>query len=125
MDWTLIEAVASIKSSKLREEEPQLPNDDANNPSVDFHGERLRNETHPSRTDLKSRLMRNSKEAKLVFMGHVLMENRHGLVMDFVVSAATGTAERDAVPCCWMMRWSEASVPGCWEATRATTRDSA
>ena len=38
------------------------------------------------------------KEAKLVFMGHALMENRNGLVMDFVVSSATGTSERDAVP---------------------------
>ena len=67
---------------------------------MDFHGERLKNETHESRTDAESRLMRKGKgkEAKLVFMGHALMENRNGLVMDFVVSSATGTSERDAVP---------------------------
>ena len=42
--------------------------------------------------------MRKGKEAKLVFMGHALMENRNGLLMDFVVNGSTGTAERDAVP---------------------------
>ena len=42
--------------------------------------------------------MRKGKGAKLVFMGHALMENRNGMLMDFVVSSATGTAERDAVP---------------------------
>ena len=67
---------------------------------VDFHGERLRDETHESGTDPEARLMRKGKgkEAKLVFMGHALMENRNGLLLDFLVSRATGTAERDAVP---------------------------
>ena len=60
----------------------------------------MKNETHESRTDPEARLMRKGKgrEAKLVFMGHVLLENRNGLLMDFVVSGATGTAECDAVP---------------------------
>ena len=58
----------------------------------------MKNETHESRTDPEAWLMRKGKEAKLVFMGHALMENRNGLLMDFVVSGSTGTAERDAVP---------------------------
>ena len=100
VDGTLIEAQASIKSFRRRDEERQPPDDDPGNPSVDFHGERLRNETHESRTDPDARLMRKGKgkEARLVFMGHALMENRNGLLMDFVVSGATGTSERDAVP---------------------------
>ena len=63
-------------------------------------GERLRNETHRSRTDPEARLMRKGKgrEARLASMGHALMENGNGLLTDFVVSRATGTAERDAVP---------------------------
>ena len=58
------------------------------------------NETHQSSTDPQARLMRKGKgkEAKLAFMGHALMENGNGLLLDFVVSSATGTAERDAVP---------------------------
>ena len=68
-------------------------------PSVDFRGERKSNETHQSRTDPEAQLMRKGKgkEAKLVFMGHALMENRNGLLMDFVVSGATGTAERESL----------------------------
>ena len=97
VDGTLIEAAASIRS---RQEERQPPDDDPGNPSVDFRGEALRNETHESSTDPEARLMRKGKgkEARLVFMGHALMENRNGLLLDFVVSGATGTAERDAAP---------------------------
>ena len=58
----------------------------------------MKNETHESRTDPEARLMWKEKEAKLVFMGHALMENRNGLLVDFVASSATGTTERDAVP---------------------------
>ena len=99
-DGTLIEAAASNKSFRRRDEEQQQPDDDPGNPSVDFRGERRRNETHQSNTDPEARLMRKGKEkeARLVFMGHALMENRNGMLMDFVVSSATGTAERDAVP---------------------------
>ena len=73
---------------------------DPGNPSVEFRGERRGNETHASTTDPEARLLRKGqgKEARLAFMGHALMENRHGLLMDFIVSQATGTAERDAVP---------------------------
>ena len=58
------------------------------------------NATHRSTTDPQARLFRKGKgkEAKLVFMAHALMENRNGLLADFLVSEATGTAERDAVP---------------------------
>ena len=99
VDGTLIEAAASIKSFRRRDEGQQTPDDDPGNPSVDFRGERRSNETHQSRTDPEAQLMRKGKgkEAKLVFMGHALMENRRGMLMDFVVSGATGTAERDAV----------------------------
>ena len=61
---------------------------------------RRSNTTHQSTTDPEARLLRKGKgkEAKLVFMAHALMENRHGMLTDFQVSSATGTAERDAVP---------------------------
>ncbi|MDE2822386.1 MAG: transposase, partial [Chloroflexota bacterium] len=58
VDGTLIEAAASIKSFKRRGEDHQPPDDDPGNPSVDFRGEALRNETHESSTDPESRLMR-------------------------------------------------------------------
>ena len=63
-------------------------------------GERRSNETHASTTDPEACLLRKGpgKEARMAFLGHALMENRHGLLMDFTVSLATGTAERDAVP---------------------------
>jgi transposase/IS5 family transposase len=101
VDGTLIEAAASLKSFKPRDGDPPSTKDaDGGNPSVDFHGERRRNDTHQSTTDPESRLLRKGKgkEAKLVFMGHALMENRNGMLTDFQVSSATGTAERDAVP---------------------------
>jgi hypothetical protein len=64
---------------------------------VDFHGERRLNQTHASTTDPEARLFHKGKgkEAKLCFMGHVLMENRHGLIITPRLTAATGTAERD------------------------------
>ena len=73
----------SAKSFRRRDEGHQPPDDDPGNPSVDFRGERRSNETHQSRTDPEAQLMRNGKgkEAKLVFMGHALMENRSGLLM--------------------------------------------
>jgi len=101
VDGTLIEAAASLKSFKRRDGEPPIrSDDDPGNPSVDFHGERRANATHQSTTDPEARLFRKGKgkEAKLVFMAHALMENRNGMLTDFQVSQATGTAERDAVP---------------------------
>ena len=98
MDGTLIEAVAGIKSFRRREDQEGPLDDDPGNPWVDFRGERLKNETHRSRTDPVARLMRKGKgrETRLSFMGHALMENGNGLLMDFLVSKATGVAEREA-----------------------------
>jgi transposase len=101
VDGTLLEAAASLKSFKPRDGGPPPSTDgDPGNPSVDFHGEKRSNATHQSTTDPEARLLRKGKgkEAKLVFLGHALMENRHGLLVDFQVSQATGTAERDVVP---------------------------
>ncbi len=100
VDGTLIEAAAGLKSFRPKEAPIAEPVDDPGNPTVDFRGERRSNATHTSATDPEARLMRKGKgkEARLVFMGHALMENRNGLLVDFRVTAATGTAERDAVP---------------------------
>jgi len=101
VDGTLIEAAASLKSFAPTDgEPPTTTDDDPGNPSVDFHGEKRSNRTHQSTTDPDARLFRKGKgkEAKLYFMGHALMENRHGLLVDFQVTQATGTAERDMVP---------------------------
>ena len=101
VDGTLIEAAASLKSFKPKDgDPPKTTDDDPGNPSVDFHGERRSNATHQSTTDPEARLLRKGKgkEAKLVFMAHALMENRHGLLVDFQTTQATGTAERDTVP---------------------------
>ena len=98
VDGTLIEAWAGVKSFKKKGGSGSTPPDDPGNPTVNFHGEKRSNETHASTTDPESRLYRkgNSREAKLCYMGHVLMENRHGLVRDTWVTQATGFAEREA-----------------------------
>ena len=101
VDGTLIEAAASLKSFKpTNGDRPKTTDDDPGNSSVDFHGERRCNATHQSTTDPEARLLRKGKgeEAKLVFMAHALMENRHGMLVDFQTTQATGTAERDIVP---------------------------
>ena len=98
VDGTLLEAWAGQKSFR-RKAGPEKPNDgDPGNPSVDFHGEKRSNATHQSTTDPESRLARkgSGKEAKLSYAGHVLMENRHGLVVNTRVTEATGTCEREA-----------------------------
>ena len=63
-----------------------------------FRGEKRTNDTHESKTDPDAKLYRKGKgqEAKLGYLGHVLMENRHGLIVDAMVTQADGTAERDA-----------------------------
>jgi len=98
VDGTLLEACAGLKSFKKVEGGPEPPPDDPGNPTVDFHGERRSNETHASTTDADALLARKGagKEAKLSYSGHVLMENRNGLVTDVEVLQANGTAERDA-----------------------------
>lgn len=98
VDGTLIEAWAGQKSFKPTGTSGQAPVDDPGNPTVDFHGERRTNATHASTTDPAARLYKKAagQEAKLCYQGHVLMEHRHGLVVDAQVSEASGTAERDA-----------------------------
>jgi transposase len=97
IDGTLLEAWAGLKSFK-RKDQPRNPPDDPGNPTINFHGERRSNQTHQSTTDPDSRLFKKAKghEAKLAYLGEVLMENRHGLVVDACVVPATGTGERDA-----------------------------
>jgi transposase len=96
VDGTLIDAWASIKSFQPRDGGPR--NHSGRNDEVDFHGKSLKNDTHASTTDPESRLYRKGKgkESKLCYMGHTLMENRNGLVLDARVTPATGTAEREA-----------------------------
>ena len=99
VDGTLIEAAASLKSFRPKAQPPSEdePPDDPGNPTVNFHGQQRSNTTHQSTTDPDARLFRKGKgkEAKLVFMGQVMMENRNGLAIDFEVTEATGTAERE------------------------------
>ena len=99
VDGTLIEAWAGQKSFQKTAEAPRTPpTDDPGNPSMDFRGERRTNATHTSTTDPEARLYKKAagQEAKLCFLGHVLMENRNGLVVNATVTSATGTAEREA-----------------------------
>jgi transposase len=98
VDGTLLEAWASLKSFRRTDDGATEPPDDPGNPTVNFHGESRRNDTHQSTTDPDARLARkgHGKEAKLSYAGHVLLDNRHGLVANVCVTAATGTAEREA-----------------------------
>ena len=97
VDGTLIEAWASLKSFRPRDGSGEPPGPGRNG-ERDFHGEKLSNETHASTTDPAARLYRKSQgqPAKLAYIGHVLMENRSGLVVDARLTLATGTAEREA-----------------------------
>jgi transposase len=98
VDGTLLEACASLKSFKKIDGEEKPPTDDPGNPTVNFHGEERSNQTHASTTDEDAMLAKKGagKEAKLSYSGHVLMENRNGLVANVEVLQANGTAERDA-----------------------------
>jgi transposase len=100
VDGTLIEAWASQKSFRRQDEPPTEgpPTDDPGNPTVNFRGEKRSNATHQSTTDPQARLYRKSQghESRLAYLGHALMENRHGLVVDTRVTLATGRAEREA-----------------------------
>lgn len=98
VDGTLLEAWAGHKSFTPKDTPPSEPPADAGNADVDFRGAPRSNATHESTTDPEARLFKKAKgqEAKLAYLGHVLMENRHGLVVDTRVTQATGRAERDA-----------------------------
>ena len=97
VDGTLVEAWASLKSFHAKDgsDEPPAP---GRNGERHFHNEKRSNETHASTTDPDARLYRkgSSQAAKLSYMGHALMENRHGLVVGATLTPATGTAEREA-----------------------------
>lgn len=90
VDGTLIEAWASQKSFQKK--------DGGGSDPGQFRGQRRSNETHESKTDSDARLYRkgHGQEAKLGYLGHVLMENRHGLIVDAMLTHADGSAERDA-----------------------------
>jgi transposase len=98
VDGTLLEAWASLKSFRRKDDEQTPPPDDSGNPTVNFHGERRKNDTHQSTTDPDAQLYRKGegREAKLAYLGHVLLDNRFGLVANVCATAATGTAEREA-----------------------------
>ena len=100
VDGTLVEAWASMKSFRPKGEPPTdrpTTDNDPGNPSVNFRGEKRTNDTHASTTDPQARLMRkgSGQQARLCFSAHALMENRNGLLVDFKVALATGSAERD------------------------------
>ena len=95
VDGTLIEAAASLKSFVPKDSGKSNGDGDPGNPTVNFHGQKRRNDTHQSTTDGQARLYRKGqgKEAKLYFAAHALMENRHGLLSDIEVTSATETTE--------------------------------
>src|SRR5713226_8214373 len=104
VDGTLIEAWAGQKSFQPKLGKSNPPEDGGSNPTVNFHGDERRNDTHRSTTDPEARLFKKSRggESKLSFMAHVLMENRNGLVVDTRLTKSTGKAERESA---WMMAW--------------------
>ncbi len=95
VDGSLIQAWASMKSFRPKDGDGAPPGG-GRNPSRDFRGERRSNLTHGSTTDPEALLYRKGPgmEARLCFVGHVLMENRHGLVVDAELTRASGHAER-------------------------------
>jgi transposase len=99
VDGTLIEAWASQKSFQKKDGGDDQPGQ--------FRGDKRTNETHESKTDPDARLYRKGtgQEAKLGYLGHVLMENRHGLIVDAMLTQADGTAERDAALLMMYQQW--------------------
>jgi len=107
VDGTLLEACAGLKTFRKKGAAVEPP-DDPGNPTVNFHGERRSNQTHQSTTDPDSRLFRkaNGHEAKLAYLGELLMEHRHGLVVDAIAVPATTSARRATT---WSVRAGRAS----------------
>ena len=104
VDGTLIEAWASMKSVRPKDVstndtgDRDPPDGGGRNAEVDFHGQKRTNATHASTTDADARLYKKGKgkESRLCFMGHGLMENRHGLLVDACLTTADGHGERNA-----------------------------
>jgi transposase len=101
VDGTLIEAWASQKSFQPKDGPP------ADGGNANFHGQRRSNVTHVSTTDPDAKLYRKTSngEARLSYLGHLLIENRHGLIVDAMATQADGTAERDAAMLMLHARW--------------------
>jgi transposase len=121
VDGTLIQAWASMKSFRPKDGsgEPRAP---GRNAERDFHGEQRTNDTHASTTDPEARLLRKGKgkEAKLSFMGHLLMENRNGLIVDGRVGGPAAPPSAT-----WRRPWWRRSPAGTgspWAATRTSIR---
>ena len=102
VDGTMIESHAAAKSFQPKDSDNDVPKDangfQPRNAEVDFHGQKRSNDTHQSKTDPEAKLHRKGpgKEAKLSHMGHVLSENRNGLIVEITATEASGTAERTA-----------------------------
>ena len=98
VDGTLIDAWASMKSFRPKDGGDDDAPPAGRNAERDFRGQKRSNETHSSSTDPDARLYRkgNGQSSRLCFMGHLLMENRNGLIVDAAFTHATGTAEREA-----------------------------
>src|SRR5580700_642172 len=98
VDGTLLEAWAGAKSFQRKDgKRPPPGDDDAGNPTVNFHGEKRSNRTHAATTDPEAQMARKGegKEAKLSYSGNLLVENRNGLIVNAMAWEATGTAELD------------------------------
>lgn len=118
VDGTLIEAWASQKSFQKK--------DGGNDAPGEFRGDKRKNETHESKTDPDAKLYRkgNGQEARLGYLGHVLMENRNGLIVDAMLTQADGTAERDAAVLMLYRKWQQRKVAMSIGADKAyDTRD--
>ena len=96
VDGTLIEAWASMKSFRPKGEDEPPDTGGGRNTDVQFQGEKRLNETHESKTDPDAKLYRKGSgmEAKLCYLGHALMENRNGLIVDARLTRVSGHAER-------------------------------
>ena len=111
VDGTLLEAWASLKSYRPRDEDDgdRPAGGGGRNPEVDFRGQRRKRETHASRTDPEAQLYTkgSGQAAKLCYIGHVLTENRNGLIVGVELTEANGLAEREAA-----LRLLDRCVPG-------------
>lgn len=103
VDGTLIEAWASQKSFQRKDGK-------TDGDGSDFRGQTRKNDTHASKTDPDARLYRksNGAESRLAYLGHLLLENRHGLIADAMATTADGYAERDAAMLMLWDRWRQA-----------------
>jgi IS5 family transposase len=98
VDGTLIEVFASMKSFRPRDDGGDGGAGGGRNRAADFRGQRRRNDSHTSTTDGDARLYRkgHGQESRLAYIGHLLMENRHGLVVQAATTQAVGRPEWQA-----------------------------